>query len=105
MPRYTSKVKPIEFTNMAKLLRGRSCLEIGDSCPTKTTFFVIIYNLLLQSCSSIEEVDAWDRGYLADQTMQWEMNSRETRLEGHVYTSKEASSGGAGSAGGGCGCN
>jgi hypothetical protein len=37
--------------------------------------------------------------------MQWEMSSREAKLEGHVYTSKEASSGGSGSAGGGCGCN
>ncbi|MEK9654807.1 MAG: DUF4266 domain-containing protein, partial [Halieaceae bacterium] len=43
--------------------------------------------------------------YLAEAGMQWEMSSREAKLEGHVYTSKEASSGGSGSAGGGCGCN
>ena len=90
---------------MVKLLRGLICLEIADSFSAKMGFAVIIYGVLLQGCISLQDVDAWDRGYLADQTMQWEMNGRETRLEGHVYTSKEASSGGAGSAGGGCGCN
>ena len=48
---------------------------------------------------------AWERGYLADEGMQWQANPREAKFEGHVYTSKEASSGGAGAAGGGCGCN
>ena len=60
---------------------------------------------VLTSCTSVEEVAPWDRGYLAEAGMQWEMSSREAKLEGHVYTSKEASSGGSGSAGGGCGCN
>jgi hypothetical protein len=53
----------------------------------------------------VEEVAPWDRGYLAEAGMQWEISLREAKLEGHVYTSKEASSGGTGSAGGGCGCN
>jgi hypothetical protein len=37
--------------------------------------------------------------------MQWDEGPRNAKLKGHVYTSKEASSGGAGAAGGGCGCN
>ncbi|MDP7408107.1 MAG: DUF4266 domain-containing protein [Luminiphilus sp.] len=37
--------------------------------------------------------------------MLWESNPRNAKLKGHVHNSKEASSGGAGSAGGGCGCN
>jgi len=53
----------------------------------------------------VEEVAPWDRGYLAEAGMQWDMLAREAKLEGHVYTSKEAASGGTGSAGGGCGCN
>ncbi len=57
------------------------------------------------SCMQLEAVEAWDRGYLADDSMQWEADARSARLKGHVYTSKEASSGGAGAAGGGCGCN
>ena len=55
--------------------------------------------------AQIETVEAWDRGYLAEDTMQWETDARSARLKGHVYTSKEASTGGAGAAGGGCGCN
>jgi hypothetical protein len=50
-------------------------------------------------------VPAWERGYLAKTGMQWDNFPREGRLAGHVYTSKEASSGGAKAAGGGCGCN
>ena len=57
------------------------------------------------SCVQTETVEAWDRGYLAEDTMQWETDARSARLKGHVYTSKEASTGGAGAAGGGCGCN
>ena len=57
------------------------------------------------SCVQMETVEAWDRGYLAEDTMQWETDARSARLKGHVYTSKEASTGGAGAAGGGCGCN
>ena len=61
--------------------------------------------LLLAACSSVETVAPYDRGYLAEDGMQWESSPRNAKLKGHVYTSKEASSGGAGSAGGGCGCN
>ena len=57
------------------------------------------------SCAQMETVEALDRGYLAKDTMQWEADARSARLKGHVYTSKEASTGGAGAAGGGCGCN
>ena len=48
---------------------------------------------------------AYDRGHLSENGMAWELDKRNAKLEGHVYTSKEASSGGAGAAGGGCGCN
>ena len=61
--------------------------------------------LVLQGCASIEEVPARERGYLAKTGLQWEAFTREGRLAGHVYTSKEASSGGSKAAGGGCGCN
>ena len=57
------------------------------------------------SCQTTEPVAPYDRGYLAENGMQWESDSRDAKLTGHVYTSKEASSGGAGAAGGGCGCN
>ena len=60
---------------------------------------------LLSACANIQSVPAWERGYLAEDGMQWENQPREAKFESHVYTSKEASSGGAGAAGGGCGCN
>ena len=61
--------------------------------------------LQLAACSTLETVAPFDRGYLAEEGMQWDESPRNAKLKAHVYTSKEASSGGAGSAGGGCGCN
>ena len=61
--------------------------------------------LQLAACSTLETVAPFDRGYLAEEGMQWDEGPRNAKLKGHVYTSKEASSGGAGSDGGGCGCN
>ena len=60
---------------------------------------------VLSGCSSIEPVAPFDRGHLAEEGMLWEESPRNAKLKGHVYTSKEASSGGSGAAGGGCGCN
>ena len=61
--------------------------------------------LSLSGCVATEPVAAFERGYLSEVGMAWEPDKRNAKLEGHVYTSKEASSGGAGAAGGGCGCN
>ena len=61
--------------------------------------------LQLAACSSVETVAPYDRGFLAEEGMKWDEGPRSAKLEGHVYSSKEASSGGAGAAGGGCGCN
>lgn len=56
-------------------------------------------------CGTTEVVAPFERGHLAEQGMQWQSSSRDEKLKRHVYTSKEASSGGTGAAGGGCGCN
>lgn len=60
---------------------------------------------LMTACLATDPVAPYDRGYLAEEGMQWERSPRNEKLKGHVYTSKEASSGGGGAAGGGCGCN
>ena len=73
--------------------------------PTLISLFLVLVLFTLNGCVATESVAPYDRGYLAEDGMQWEENSRNAKLKGHVYTSKEASSGGAGSAGGGCGCN
>lgn len=66
---------------------------------------VFVITGALGGCSSIEPVAAWERGYLAKDAMMWDPYPRESKFAGHVYTSKEASSGGSAAAGGGCGCN
>jgi hypothetical protein len=62
----------------------------------------ILAVLLITGCSSVQP---WERGSLARPDMQWQPDVMEARLRGHIYYSKEASSGGSGAAGGGCGCN
>ena len=79
----------MKYRNRKHLIRGICLLAMLD----------------LAACSSVETVAPYDRGYLAEDGMQWDANPRLAKLKSHVYTSKEASSGGAGSAGGGCGCN
>lgn len=51
------------------------------------------------------EVPPWQRGDLARPEMALDGAPTLSAYRGHVYYSKEAASGGAGLAGGGCGCN
>jgi hypothetical protein len=60
--------------------------------------------LLLNACSSLG-VQAWERGTLAKEEMQLVSDPLAAAFDEHIYFSKEASSGGAGFGGGGCGCN
>jgi hypothetical protein len=50
-------------------------------------------------------VQPWDRDVLARPDMQVVSDPLEAATDEHIYFSKEASSGGQGFAGGGCGCN
>ncbi|MEE4143758.1 MAG: DUF4266 domain-containing protein [Halieaceae bacterium] len=52
-----------------------------------------------------ETVEPWERGTLAKPGMQWQTDPMEISLRAQIHASKEASSGGQGAAGGGCGCN
>jgi len=58
----------------------------------------------LSACSSIG-VKPWQRSVLARPEMQLNANPLDAAIDDHVYFSKEASSGGRGFGGGGCGCN
>jgi hypothetical protein len=62
----------------------------------------VLAALLLAGCATVQP---WQRGDLARATMAWEPDPLAATLDGHVYFSKEAASGGAGLGGGGCGCN
>lgn len=59
---------------------------------------------VLAGCSGMG-VQAWDRDVLARDDMQLVSDPIEASLDEHIYFSKEASSGGQGFGGGGCGCN
>ena len=50
-------------------------------------------------------VEPWDRDVLARPDMQIVSDPIEAAADEHIYFSKEASSGGQGFGGGGCGCN
>lgn len=55
-------------------------------------------------CSSMG-VEPWERDVLAKREMQLVIDAVEAGIDDHIYFSKEASSGGRGFGGGGCGCN
>ena len=60
--------------------------------------------LSLSACSNLG-VKPWERETLARPEMQLIHDAVEAGLDDHIYFSKEASSGGRGFSGGGCGCN
>lgn len=55
-------------------------------------------------CSSLG-VKPWERNLLAREDMLMDADALDIAFDEHIYFSKEASSGGQGFSGGGCGCN
>lgn len=68
------------------------------------TFLAIGVLLACSGCTSMG-VEPWDRDVLAKDEMQLTADALEAATDDHIYFSKEASSGGRGFGGGGCGCN
>lgn len=64
----------------------------------------ILVLMLLTGCS-LQPVKPWERDVLAQRKMQLDPYPNDSFLDEHIYFSKEASRGGAGLGGGGCGCN
>ena len=64
----------------------------------------VIVMLSATACTSMG-VEPWERDVLAKEEMQLVTDPVEAGLDDHIYFSKEASSGGRGFGGGGCGCN
>ena len=60
--------------------------------------------MAMSGCSTIG-AKPWERARLARESMQLDDHAVEAGIDDHVYFSKEASSGGRGFGGGGCGCN
>ena len=68
------------------------------------TWLAIVAALTCAGCSSMG-VEPWERDILAKEEMQLTTDPIEAAIDDHIYFSKEASSGGRGYGGGGCGCN
>lgn len=58
----------------------------------------------LAGCA-LPPVQAWQKEQLAHPQMAFDPDRLDLRYTEHIYFSREASSGGAGIGGGGCGCN
>jgi len=55
-------------------------------------------------CGSLG-VKPWERDLMAKPEMQFDASPVDATIDDHLYFSKEASTGGRGFGGGGCGCN
>lgn len=69
----------------------------------KAVSFLLLV-VAMSGCANIG-AKAYQRSYLAKPTMQLDSDAISASFDDHIYFSKEASSGGAGFGGGGCGCN
>ena len=69
----------------------------GNVCLT-----LLMLGAGLTACAPVQP---WERGRLAQPQMALEGDALLSAMDQHVYTSKEAASGGVGPSGGGCGCN
>jgi len=67
-------------------------------------FLMMLCILVTAACSS-PGASPWEREVLAQEDMLMDANALDLAFDEHIYFSKEASSGGQGFSGGGCGCN
>lgn len=66
--------------------------------------WLVMVGLALSGCASLG-VQPWERDVLARPEMSLDADPIDAAIDDHIYFSKEASSGGRGFGGGGCGCN
>ena len=64
--------------------------------------FCLVPVMLLPACTTVQP---WERDLLAKPSMALVPDKVTNALDEHIYFSKEASLGGQGVGGGGCGCN
>lgn len=64
----------------------------------------VVLTSTLTACANLG-VEPWERDYLAREEMLLDGDPVDDAMDDHIYFSKEATSGGRGFAGGGCGCN
>ncbi len=86
------------------MVSGNRIMNAGHIKSILTLITSAALLLTLTACSSWG-VKPWQRGVLAKPEMQLTPDYFDNFYDEHIYFSKEASSGGQGVGGGGCGCN
>jgi len=81
-----------------------SCKFVNHKFVSKKLIVLPILCVVL-GATGCTAVQPWERGELARAEMKWDPDLMKSALRDHIYFSKEGSSGGASSGGGGCGCN
>lgn len=71
----------------------------------KPKLLFLIAGTIVLTTSGCAKVKPWQRGVLADYTMNADRDPLSVAFVEHMYFSREAASGGRGVGGGGCGCN
>ena len=66
---------------------------------------LILLATVIAGCATVAPPKPWEKGALARPEMQFDADPLQSKLDQHIYTSKEAAAGGYGAGGGGCGCN
>lgn len=76
-----------------------------------TRLFILSLLLIVSGCDTVrnitvkEDVKPWQKDILAQRSMQFPQDAIQAYADDHIFFSKEASTGGRGVGGGGCGCN
>ncbi|MBX7144236.1 MAG: DUF4266 domain-containing protein [Oligoflexia bacterium] len=65
----------------------------------------LIFSVLILFATGCAEVKPWQRGNLARPSMAFDPDPLESKMQQHLYQSKEGGFGGYGIGGGGCGCS
>jgi hypothetical protein len=72
--------------------------------PIHSVVTLAICMTVAAGCTGMQP-KAWQRGHLARPAMAWDPDPMDAAIRTRTYVGKEAASGGATAAGGGCGCN
>ena len=81
----------------------RACLHSTRNKSMRVMAITLMV-IAVSACSSMG-IQPWERDLLAKDSMQLVPDYLDNFMDEHIYFSKEASSGGQGVGGGGCGCN
>lgn len=70
-----------------------------------TRLLIVLAMLIVVSACAFKPIKPWDRGVLAQESMRPDGHPFIKMMDDKIYFAREASSGGQGVGGGGCGCN